>query len=175
MLKCGWRCLAVASLVVSVVIVGWFFWCGSHTTVILVRHADRNGNLDDLNDLGDIRAGVLAHVMDKAGLDAIIRSDAARAAQTAAPTATAEGLTPVVLTANDVPAFVDEIRANHRGETVLVVGHSDTVPQIIDALGGPTLGNIPGGEFDNLFVLTLCRCKWGQTRLTNLQYGAPSP
>jgi broad specificity phosphatase PhoE len=173
MLKCGWRCIAIACISVSIVIGGfWFFWCGSHTTVLLIRHADRAGSLDQLNALGTVRAGVLAHVMDKAPLDAIIRSNAFRAEQTAAPTATAEGLTPIVLTGSDVQAFVDEIRANHRGQRVLVVGHSNTVPDIIATLGGPAV-TIPDTEFDNLYVLELCRCR-GKPRLTNLQYGAPT-
>jgi broad specificity phosphatase PhoE len=170
MIKCGWRCIAIASISVVVVGIGWFFWCGRHTTVLLVRHADRAGTLDQLNALGTVRAGVLAHVMDKAPLDAIIRSDAVRAEQTAAPTAAAEGLIPIVLTGADVAAFVDEIRTNHRGQRVLVVGHSNTVPDIIAALGGPAV-TIPDSEFDNLYVLELCRCLRG-ARLTNLQYGA---
>ncbi|MBC8025627.1 MAG: histidine phosphatase family protein [Steroidobacteraceae bacterium] len=172
MIKCGGRCIAIACISVVVVVVGWLFWCGPHTTVLLVRHADRAGTLDQINALGTVRAGVLAHVMDKAPLDAIIRSDAVRAEQTASPTAAAEGLTPIVLAGADVQAFVDEIRVNHRGQRVLVVGHSNTVPDIITALGGPAV-TIPDTEFDNLFVLELCRCRGG-ARLTNLQYGAPT-
>jgi broad specificity phosphatase PhoE len=171
MLKCGWRCIAIACIsLVVIVVVGWLFWCGRHTTVLLVRHADRAGSLDQLNALGTARAGVLAHVMDKAPLDAIVRSNAVRAEQTAAPTAAAEGLTPIVLTGSDSQAFADEIRANHRGQRVLVVGHSNTVPEIIALLGGPAV-TIPDTEFDNLYVLELCRCRGG-ARLTNLQYGA---
>ena len=173
MFKCGWRCVAMLCISVVIIVAGWLFWCGPHTTVLLVRHADRDGNLDQLKAEGFVRAGVLAHVVDKAGLDALIRSDAVRAQQTAEPTATAEALTPIVLTANDVTAFVDEIRTNHRGQTVLVVGHSDTVPQIIAGLGGPAV-TITSTEFDNFYVLTLCRCRFGAPRLTNLQYGAPT-
>ena len=172
MLKCGWRCIAIACIGIVIVVVGWFIWCGPHTTVLLVRHADRAGTLDQLNALGTVRAGVLAHVMDKAPLDAIVRSDAVRAEQTATPTATAEGLIPIVLPGSDVQAFVDEILANHRGQRVLVVGHSNTVPDIIAALGGPAV-TIPDTEFDNLFVLERCRCLRG-VRLTQLQYGAPT-
>lgn len=174
MIKCGWRCIAIAciSLVIVVVVAGWLLCFRPHTTVLLVRHADRAGTLDQLNALGTARAGVLAHVMDKAPLNAIIRSDAVRAEQTATPTATAEGLTPIVLAGANVQLFVDEILANHRGQRVLVVGHSNTVPDIIAALGGPAV-TILDTEFDNLFVLELCRCRGG-ARLTNLQYGAPT-
>jgi broad specificity phosphatase PhoE len=173
MLKCGWRCIAIACIGILIVVVGIFFWCGGrHTTVLLVRHADRAGTQDALTPLGITRAGVLSHVMDKVPLDAIVRSDAIRAELTAAPTAAAEGIVPIVLPGADVQAFADEIRANHRGQRVLVVGHSNTVPGIIAALGGPAV-TIADTEFDNLFVLELCRCRGG-ARLTNLQYGAPT-
>ena len=171
MIKCGWRCLALICVCITVIVVGWWFLCGPHTTVLLVRHADRDNNVDLLNAVGLARAQELAHVVDKAGLAAIIRSDAVRAQQTAEPAATAEGLVPIVLPQADVTAFIDEIRNNHRGQTVLVVGHSDTVPQIIAGLGGPAV-TIGGTEFDNFYVLTLCRCRFGGARLTNLQYGA---
>jgi hypothetical protein len=77
--------------------------------------------------------------------------------------------------ANDVAPLVASILAHHRGEKVLVIGHSDTVPNIIKAAGGPALPSIDGEEFDNLFVLTLCRCGWRRVTLLNLQYGAASP
>jgi broad specificity phosphatase PhoE len=76
--------------------------------------------------------------------------------------------------AADILGVVDDIRANHAGQKVLVVGHSNTVPQIVSELGGPAVG-IPENEFDNLYVLTLCRCFSGEYSLVNQQYGAPSP
>ena len=39
------------------------------------------------------------------------------------------------------------------GKTVVVVGHSNTVPMIIKALGGPDIGAIPETEYDNLFTV----------------------
>ena len=40
--------------------------------------------------------------------------------------------------------------------------------------GGPAV-TIDGNEYDNLFVLTLCRCRWQGIGLSNLQYGVASP
>jgi broad specificity phosphatase PhoE len=87
----------------------------------------------------------------------------------------ATGLMPIVYAANDVDPLVASIFADHRGEKVLVVGHSNTVPDIIEAAGGPALPDIDDGEFDNLFVLTVCRCDRRRVTLLNLQYGAASP
>jgi hypothetical protein len=58
---------------------------------------------------------------------------------------------------------------------VLIVGHSNTVPQIIRAAGGPELPDLPENEFDNLFVLTACSCFGARAHLVRLQYGQPSP
>jgi len=166
--------LGVAAVVVPIALV-WWFRCGPPTTLVVVRHADRDGQLDALTAAGTARAQELAHVGTKVGLAAIYRSDTNRASDTAAPLAMATGLTPVVYSANDVAALVTSIFADHRGEKVLVVGHSNTVPDIIEAAGGPAFPDIDGGEFDNLFVLTVCRCGWRRVTLLNLQYGAASP
>lgn len=153
----------------------WWFRCGPPTTLLIVRHADRLGSQDALRPEGLTRAQELVHVGEKAGIVAIYRSDTDRARDTATPLATALGITPVVYPANNTAALVDDILADHRGEKVFVVGHSNTVPQIIAAAGGPSLPDIGTDEFDNLFVLTACRCRRGLASVINLQYGALSP
>jgi phosphohistidine phosphatase SixA len=155
--------------------VGWWQWCGVETVVVLVRHADRlpGQKTDELAAPGVARAQELARVLEKAGVSAVLHSDTQRAAQTAAPLATKAGITPVAIPGKDIAAVVAEVR-KRPGETVLVVGHSNTVPMIIAALGGPALPDLGEAEFDKLFVLTLCRCSWRPARLVNLQYGAVS-
>lgn len=164
--------ILVAALAVIAVVV-WYFCWGTPTTVLLVRHADRQGSADALTAAGTARAEDLARVLEKAGISAIFTSQANRTQQTAAPTASQLGITPVAVTAADVAGLVGTIRSDHSGQTVLVVGHSNTVPQIIDEFGGPTVV-IGESEYDNLYVLTLC-CRWQPARLSNLQYGAASP
>ena len=171
--KTRWPYLVVLPLLI-IAGVAWSWSCGTHTTVLLVRHADRNGKLDELTAAGVARAAVLAQVAAKSGIDAIVSSSALRTQHTAAPVADATGLTPVLLEPNDIDAFVAAVD-DHRGETILIVGHSNTVPQIIAALGGPALPEIDEQEFDNLFVLERCRCRRGTAPLTNLQYGTLSP
>jgi broad specificity phosphatase PhoE len=64
------------------------------------------------------------------------------------------------------------IRERHAGETVLVVSHSNTVPAIINALGGGPLEDLNQDEYDDLFVVTLT----GEvTTVTRLKYGALTP
>ncbi len=174
MLTQRWIYIIAAGLLVAIA-AGVFWWyCGVQSTVLLVRHADRNGTLDELTAAGHVRAQALVHAAERAGVRAIIRSEAVRAEQTSQLLATALGLTPIALPGNDIEAFAREVR-RHAGSTVLVVGHSNTVTPIIAALDGPTLPEIGDAEFDNLYVLQLCRCSRSPARVTHLQYGAPSP
>ncbi len=173
--KVRWRYAGIfAVTLVAVAVVQWYLCWGNPTTVLLLRHADRQNGVDALTVAGTARAQELAHVMEKSGIRAIYTSEAARTQQTAAPTAALLGITPVAIVAADVAGLVSTIRTNHYGQKVLVVGHSNTVPQIIAEFGGPVV-TIDGNEFDNLYVLTLCRCRWHSFGLTNLQYGAASP
>ncbi len=174
------RVLMVGLLTVVIVCLlpFWFWWwfgCGGETSLLITRHADRIASQDALSPEGLVRAQELVHVGEKSGVVAIYHSDTERARQTATPLATALGLTPVVYPANNTDALVSQILADHRGEKVLIVGHSNTVPQLISAAGGPSIPDIAADEFDNLFVVSVCRCRRGLATLVNLQYGAPSP
>lgn len=175
MLARRWLSISIFAILLVIVVAGALWWyCGVQSTVLIVRHADREGTLDELSAAGRVRAQALVHVAERAGVRAIIRSDAVRAEQTAQFLATALGLTPTALPGNDIDAFAREIR-RYAGDTVLVIGHSNTVTPIIAALGGPTLPQIGDEEFDNFYVVQLCRCSRGGARVTHLQYGAPSP
>lgn len=173
-LRQRWVYLLAAGLLILIGAFAFWWYCGVQSTVLLVRHADREGTLDELSQAGRTRAQALVHATERSGVKAIIRSDAVRAEQTAQLLATALGLTPLVLDGKDIDAFAREVR-KRSGSTVLVIGHSNTVTPIIAALGGPTLPQIGDAEFDNLYVLHLCRCSRNPARLTHLQYGAPSP
>jgi len=136
----------------------WYCWYSPVTTVILVRHAERLNDTDttSISEVGIQRAQALAHVLSSSGLKRIYVSDRVRTQQTAAPTANALGITPIQIPANDISRYVDSVKA-HRGDVVLIAGHSDTVPQIIGKLGISPPPTIPRTEFDHLFVVTLFR------------------
>ena len=168
-----WRfAVIIAAPLIALASIYWYLCWGAPTTVLLVRHADRQAGADALSAAGLARAQELAHVMEKSGISAIYTSDAARTQQTAAPTAGLLGLAPVAMA--NVADIVSSIRTHHTGRKVLVVGHSNTVPEIIAEFGGPVVA-IGDNEYDNLYALTVCRCRWRGVGLTNLQYGAVSP
>jgi len=122
--------------------------------VILVRHAERQSSGSDpsLTAAGKRRAALLATMFAGAGVTAIFTSGAGRTKQTAAPLAAKVGVAPRQVD-DSIAAARGQILAG--GACVVVVGHSDTVPEFIEALGGPAGVEIDDHEFDRMFVLTV--------------------
>jgi broad specificity phosphatase PhoE len=113
-----------------------------------------------LTESGQRRATLLASVLKDAGIDAIFTSSLQRAVKTAEPLATASGIDPKPLLQlttkfdkSDMDNFVQLLRSQQRENIVLFVGHSNTVPALIKALGHTAEIKIPETEYDNLFVL----------------------
>lgn len=128
------------------------------TTILLVRHAERDtmwvGTDMPLSPAGERRARALARVLEEAGVRAIYTTHWRRARETAAPLAAALGESLRVLEGRDFAAQANALRA-HRGETVAVIGHSDTVPQLHEALTGTAWRGYRAGEWDVILVVTL--------------------
>jgi phosphohistidine phosphatase SixA len=146
------------------VLLGSNAWCALN--VVLVRHAEIAAGSDPpLSPQGQARAELLASILRDANVEAIYVTEYRRTQQTAQPAAARFHITPQKL--SDNVAIVKAIR-EHASGTLLVVGHSNTVPEIISRLGGPVV-SIGETEFDNLFVLTI---SGGQTSLLRLRYGS---
>ena len=91
--------------------------------------------------------------------------------------ATALGITPEVIdvkggVAEHVAGIAQAIKTRHAGRTVLVVGHSNTVPAIVTALGGPKLPDLCDDFYDDLFTVVVSSD--GSARVVHARYGAPS-
>jgi broad specificity phosphatase PhoE len=141
------------------------------TTVLLVRHADREPGKDELSAAGRERALKLARSLRDVRITAIYQTQYRRTREMAAPVAAGFALTPIEVDARDSESVARDIRKSYPGETVLVVGHSNTVPKIVAALGGPSLADIAEDDFGNLWVLQVCRCGFKRASLTRLRYG----
>ena len=148
------------------------------TTVILVRHAEKAAEPADdppLTALGEARARDLWAAIKDAGVTAVITTQYARTRATAQPTAAAAHVTPeIVKTAGAAHArdVADAVRT-HAGQTVLVVGHSNTIPAIVEALGAPRPRAICDPEYDNLYVVSIAPD--GKAGLVRAKFGAPTP
>jgi broad specificity phosphatase PhoE len=139
------------------------------TTVYVVRHAETPPTSPDpsLSDQGRERARQLATTLADAGIEVIFTTELARTRQTAEPLAQTLD---VPITVRDAGrALADEIRATHAGQAVLVVGHSNTVPQVVEALSGKTIAPIGHDEHDRLYVVTLVEGE--PARLEERRYG----
>lgn len=120
--------------------------------VFLVRHAEKTSDAKDalLSPQGHERAECLAHVLKDSGIREILVTRVIRTQQTAAPLAKTLGIKPTILEADDIAAFVKKLQAA-KNETVLVVGHGDTLPKIAAQLGGGAI-SMEDAEYDKLFV-----------------------
>jgi broad specificity phosphatase PhoE len=129
--------------------------------VFIVRHAERADTVaggatmmatdPDLSAVGLARAESLAAMLKDARIAAIFTTEYKRTRQTAAPLARVAGVEPVTVPSKDVESLVGHLK---RATTnVLVVGHSNSVPAIVKALGIQDEVTIAEDEFDNLLVV----------------------
>lgn len=81
----------------------------------------------------------------------IFVSDFRRTRQTAAAVAARWGLTPIVYNPADTPALVAQVRA--APGPVLIVGHSNTVPDIVEQLGGTRPAPLTHPDFGDLWII----------------------
>ena len=147
------------------------------TTVILVRHAEKVIDPNNPNALltaeGQARAQELVHAIGSAGITSIYATQVTRTQQTTKPIADRLGLQPNIIEATNTQELVRQIISQHTGSVVLVVGHTNSIPEVIAALGGGSVPAIPETEYDNLYVVTLYR--FGKAKVVRLKYGNSSP
>jgi APA family basic amino acid/polyamine antiporter len=134
----------------------------AQTMVILTRHAERADGAatmsapgqapvdPPLSAAGEARAQKLATMLADAGITVVFTTEFRRTKDTAAPLAAKLALTPEVVAASKAADLIAKITAKPN-DIVFVVGHSNTVPGMITALGGP-LVTIADNEYDNLFL-----------------------
>ena len=127
--------------------------------VFLVRHAERaatSGHVPadtGLSAAGRERAQDLAHALKDAGIKTIFTTEYTRTQETATPFAESLGIRPEVVSADDFRSLVVKVRETRAN--VLVVGHSNTLPQIIRALGVASRITVTESDYDNLFLVIL--------------------
>jgi 2,3-bisphosphoglycerate-dependent phosphoglycerate mutase len=142
------------------------------TTILLVRHAEKSAAPADdpaLTEIGKARAQSLIKMLGQSGIKAIYATQFTRTKETARPLAEHLGLTVTQIDASDTKKLVEQIRSQHAGKTVLIAGHSNTLPKIIEELGGDVIPSIAESEYDNLFVVTLNRS--GKAKVLRIKYG----
>ncbi len=121
--------------------------------IYVTRHYDTPaGERDpDLLRTGKARAEALAKWFKGKKLKVIYVSDYQRTRQTAAPLAAAKGITVETYDAKDTPAIV--ARAKSANGPVLIVGHSNTAPDIVQQLGGTRPADLKHEDFGDIWTI----------------------
>jgi broad specificity phosphatase PhoE len=159
----------------AVIIFGYFAtFSRPITTVIAVRHAEKKiepQNQDpDLTPEGEARAKEIARMFADAGINVIYATQYKRTQETVKPLADLTGIAPTLLQANQTEELAKQIQTNHRGQTIFVAGHNNTVPALVSILSGDTYPVIPESEYDNLYIITIYR--FGKAKVIKLKYGS---
>jgi broad specificity phosphatase PhoE len=132
-------------------------WAGSaaaQQAVFVVRHAEKVDQSKDphLSDAGRARARALAALLAQSGAAAVYATEYQRTTETAQPLADLLGLSIEHVPSADTARLVEQLKARHAQDTVVVVGHSNTVPEIAKAYGA-SIPAIADDDFANVFVV----------------------
>jgi broad specificity phosphatase PhoE len=173
-----WLTALAAALGLSLaVFMAWVWGTAGSTTVIVIRHAEKDVSASaadpPLTPAGEARAARLAQMFgDPKGLgrvDAIYVSPALRNRLTAAPLAARLGIAESVAAADDPAALVHRALHDHAGGRILIVGHADTVPQLVAALSGNSkVPEIGADEYGTMYIVAVPRI--GHANLLRLNY-----
>lgn len=143
---------AALFLIVSVLVLSN---AGAEPAIFIVRHAEKVDSTKDpdLSEAGRTRSKALARTLKDASITAIYATEYKRTQQTAAPLAQLLGIPVTTIFADKEAQLVEKLRAA-KGNA-LVVGHGNTVPGIIQALGLTDQIKIADNDYDNFFVVIL--------------------
>jgi broad specificity phosphatase PhoE len=149
------------------------------TTVLVVRHAEKADTSYDppLAEAGARRAQALVPVAQEAGVGAIYSSQFVRNRETVRPLAERVGVPITEMEVNiDEPGdygqrVARDVLAKHRGKTVVVVSHLNTIPAILEGLTGQPVAPLDNAQYANLWVVIVPPD--GKPCVVRAQYGQP--
>ena len=136
--------------------------------VYLVRHAEKadTGKDPELTDIGKERAEELSRMLKDAGITHIWTTDYKRTRGTVEPLSARTRIKVEVYDPSKLGEFATRLKSIPGRH--LVVGHSNTTPGLVQALGGDPGPPMPDSEYDRFYIVTL-----GQNIATiQLRFGA---
>lgn len=140
------------------------------TTFLVVRHAERDGNLDKLTEAGEQRAQTLAAVGSALKVNVIYSTNTQRTRNTAKPLATKRE-TEIQTYRTPSKQWLTSLQKEHAGKVVLIVGHSNTAGLIAGLLANEKPYELGHDEYDALFIVQVSE---SETRSIRLRYGESS-
>ncbi|WP_417733430.1 phosphoglycerate mutase family protein [Roseovarius sp.] len=123
--------------------------------VYVIRHAEKELTGDDpsITDEGEARAAAWAEMFQNVELDVVFTSDAKRTQETGNIIANRLGLPTHSVDRADTAGLIDMLSFDYDESTVLVIGHAETIPGILESLGAFNEIEISQSDFANLFLL----------------------
>ncbi len=153
-------------------------------TVFLLRHAEtaadtRTDRDPGLSEAGEARAAAVARLLGSAGVTHLFGTEYRRTRETLGPLAAAVEREVETVGAAEGEALLAELRGLPPGSVAVVAGHSNTVPALVEALGGAPVGGLERGalahdQHDRLFLVVLPTAG-AAARSLELAVGAPRP
>jgi broad specificity phosphatase PhoE len=144
------------------------------TTLFFVRHAekelgDSKNKNPNLTTEGTERAEHLQYVLHNVDFSSIYTTNFNRTLQTIQPVAHAKGIQPSYYSPMDGKATLDEIMANHKEKNVLIVGHSNTIPMMLNMLlGEEKYEQFPDDAYGELYIVNML--KTGKAVITQVSF-----
>jgi phosphohistidine phosphatase SixA len=166
-------------------LLGAIIFASCSNTIYVVRHAEKAAGIDPatmkthtdppLTLEGEERALKLKQILGSKNVKHIFSTNTTRTISTAKPLKELYLGMPINIYSSkpdSLPAFIQQIKNIKKGD-VLIVGHSNTVDDIVNSICGEkkAAGDLKDNEYDNLFIL---KRKGGSYRFKNEKYGNPS-
>lgn len=135
------------------------------THIYIVRHAekdlsDKENPNPDLSDEGKQRAERLLTELKKVKFSAAYSTPYKRTQQTLQPVAEYNKIGTMNYDPRNNQKLVEEILSTHSNETVIIAGHSNTIPGLLEAFGAKVpFETIPEEDYSNIFHLTIDKDK----------------
>lgn len=128
----------------------------AYKAVFVVRHAEKASQTEkdpELSLYGEDRAIALTRLVRGTKMDAVFVTELRRTRDTAAPLCRQRALKPTVVNAGDTPALLGQLRALPKDAVAMVVGHSNTIPEILAGLGVREKVEVRDEEYGRVFVV----------------------
>lgn len=121
--------------------------------IYLVRHAEKQKTAENphLTQCGRFRAKQLAQTLSNVNIKSVYSTSYNRTLETATPTASSKGIGVKQYSPKGLPQLARQIKQNK--ENVLIVGHSNTTPELASLIIGKQVEKMNESEYQHLFQI----------------------
>ncbi len=145
------------------------------TTIYLVRHTEKvdSSRLSDLTELGQARAQTFAELLKDSQLTHVFSTPFVRTKNTAAPTALMHQLKIEEYDADRASEFAGKLKT--LPGTVLVVGHSNTIPELVNLLTGENFEDLDERVYDKVYIVKYENNLYSSLEIIHTEPRTPPP